>query len=116
MATESHLIAGETPMDARPDVTLPSKRTTKDGGRIILLTLDDMDGRTLAARRARQLIDALGADDPGVGVEQRLRIVDLAVLNAMTEDMATRYFQGEAVDRIEFATLTNAKRRILDSL
>jgi hypothetical protein len=102
-------------MDAhRFDATLPAKPASN--GKTVLLTLDDLDGRTLAARRARQLIDALAGDDPDLPTDQRLRIVDLAVLNAMTEDMATRYFQGEAVDRLEFATLTNAKRRILDSL
>jgi hypothetical protein len=87
------------------------------GGKVTLLTLQDLDGRTLAARRARSLIESLEeAHGPDVPIEQRLRIVDLAVLNAMTEDRATRYFRGEPVDAIEFATLVNAKRRVLDSL
>jgi hypothetical protein len=88
----------------------------KAGGKRWLLTLDDLDGRTNASKRAHQLIAALTGDDPDITIEQKLRIVDLAVLNAMTEDMATRYFKGEAVDRVAFATLSNAKRRILDSL
>ncbi|MGY3694556.1 hypothetical protein ACVIGA_004636 [Bradyrhizobium sp. USDA 3240] len=73
---------------------------------------------TLAARRANQLIGALEEAHGGrdVSIEQRLRIIDLAVLNAMTEDRATRYFRGEPIDVSEFATLCNAKRRALDAL
>jgi hypothetical protein len=92
-------------------------RSTTSHRKIVLLTLGDMDQRTLAARRAKSLIGALEeTHGPDVPIEQHLRIVDLAVLNAMTEDIATRYFQGEPVDRVAFATLVNAKRRALDAL
>src|ERR1700722_19922758 len=56
----------------------------KAGGKRWLLTLDDLDGRTNASKRAHQLIAALTGDDPDITIEQKLRIVDLAVLNAMT--------------------------------
>jgi hypothetical protein len=88
-------------------------------GKVTVMSLADLDGRTNAARRAKEVIGELEREygsSEDLPVEQRMRIVDLAILNAMSEDLAVKFFLGEPVDRIEFATLVNAKRRALDSL
>jgi hypothetical protein len=82
-----------------------------------LRSIDDLDGRTHAARRARQLIGAIEEDLGGdLTVSQRQLAQHAAILGAMLEDAATRWLSGETIDQSNYALLINAQRRILDAL
>jgi hypothetical protein len=87
------------------------------GGKLQLMTIDDLDGRTLAARRAKQLVGAIEEDLGGeLTVSQRQLATHAAILGAMIESMSARWLQGEAVDLANYALLINAQRRILAAL
>jgi hypothetical protein len=82
-----------------------------------LMTIDDLDGRTLAARRAKDLIAAIEDDMGGdITVSQRQLIQHAAILGAMVEDLATRWLLGEKIDQANYALLINAQRRVLGAL
>jgi hypothetical protein len=82
-----------------------------------LLTLADLDKRTTAAKRARDLIrkvhgDLGGTEHLATGEKQ---VVQRAVLlGVMAEDIGSRWLLGEAVDPTVLATIANAQRRLLD--
>jgi hypothetical protein len=86
------------------------------GGKLRLHTLDDLDGRTMAAKRARDLVDGLvedagGADEVTVGQQQLIQRA--ACLGAYAEDIETRWLAGAEIDAREFAAIVNTQRRVL---
>lgn len=82
-----------------------------------LMTIEDLDGRTLAARRAKDLIAAIEEDMGGdLTVSQRQLVQHAAILGAMVEDLATRWLLGEKIDQANYALLINAQRRVLVAL
>jgi hypothetical protein len=89
-------------------------------GKLQLLTIGNLDGRTLAARRAKELISAIaediGCDTDELTTSQRQLIQHAAILGAMIEDYATRWLLGEKIDQVNYAMLINAQRRILAAL
>jgi hypothetical protein len=105
-------------------MTISDVKNGNDGAanpKLTVMGLADLDMRTNAAKRARQLINELveeygGTPDLPLPIEQRIRIVDLAVLHSITEDMAASYFCGKPIDRLAYAALINVKRRLLNSL
>jgi hypothetical protein len=70
-----------------------------------LLTLGHLDGRTLAARRARELIEA------SEGEKQLVQRA--AVLGAYIESLEVRWLNGEKVDLADYLAACNTQRRIL---
>jgi hypothetical protein len=90
-----------------------------EGNKVRLLSLDDLDRRTTAARRARELIAAVTGD---LGGEERLAtgerqlIQRVALLGCMAEDIESRWLMGEAVDPGTLATLANCQRRLLETV
>jgi hypothetical protein len=109
MAVEGQ-VDGATP---RPFGTGPGSR--HDGPpKTRALTLDDLDRRTLAAKRALELHERLVAERGG---QQNLSILryemtkSVAVLSAMIEDLQVKWLKGEPVDPATIGTLLNARRR-----
>jgi hypothetical protein len=99
----------------RPAANLPDKPT--HNGKVTLMTFADLDGRTLAARRARQLVGAIEDDLGGdLTVSQRQLATNAAILGAMIESMSARWLQGGTVDLASYALLINAQRRCLAAL
>jgi len=82
-------------------------------GKIRLLTLDDLDGRTRAAQRAHDLTDKLLAERGGAdsGELRRAMTTGVALLTTMVEHYAARWLSGDPVDPASIATLLNARRR-----
>jgi hypothetical protein len=86
-------------------------------GKIRLRTFDDLDKRSVATRRAADLMRGLERDlggDPSTA--ERAMIQRCAVLSAMCEDFEVRWVKGEQIDLMQFGYLTNVLRRCLQSI
>jgi hypothetical protein len=89
----------------------------KPAARAKLLTLEALDGRTIAARAVRDLIGAIESDlggDPSTAQQQIIQRA--AVTGAVLEDMATKWLAGGDLDVAMWATLTNVERRLYETL
>lgn len=86
----------------------------KPKGKVRLLTLDDLDKRTTAARQALEERDRIiaergGADGMGV---VRLALADsVALLNAMIRHEQAQWLRGEPIDPDTLAKLINTRGR-----
>jgi hypothetical protein len=95
------------------------KSLSDSRGKVRLRSLADLDGRTAAAKAAFALRDAIAAD---LGGADRLSAMQAAIVNsagligAMLDHLGAQYLAGDKIDRLEFATLTNAQRRLLADL
>jgi hypothetical protein len=82
-----------------------------------LLTFDEIDGRTLAAKRARSIVLAIQSD---VGMDlseaERQLAQRAAVLGAWLEDSETRWIAGQPFDASLYTTVVNCQRRVLETL
>jgi hypothetical protein len=91
----------------------------KPGGKVRLLSLDDMDRRTNAYRRCAELIAHVERDLGGPGrlsnAQQQL-IRHAALTTGMIEDLGSRWLSGETIDPTMFATLTNSARRLFETV
>jgi hypothetical protein len=93
---------------------LPDK---PNGAKLRMMTISDIDGRTLASRRARQLVDAIAQDLGGdLTMSQQQMATHAAILGAMIEDQAAKWLTGEKIDQSNYALLINAQRRVLATL
>ncbi len=84
-----------------------------------LITLRHIDGRTLAASRARELIAALELEKGGtdnITEGQRQLCQRAAILGAILEDHEARWIAGEPIDLSGYLTAVGAQRRVLLSL
>jgi hypothetical protein len=88
-------------------------------GKIRLRSLDDLDHRTHAAKRAAALVSGLEADAGGadqLSVAQRAIIQRAALCSAILEDREVLWLQGKEIDVTAYATIINCMRRLLESL
>jgi hypothetical protein len=80
-------------------------------------TLEALDGRTLAAKFARDLVRRLEADLGGDLTAAQAELVKrAAVLGAFIADCEARYLSGEQPDMATWLAATNNQRRILETL
>jgi hypothetical protein len=98
-------------------------RSTADpapkAGKLRLLTLGHLDGRTAAARRARELIEAIQTDLGGsdrLSEGERQLVQRAAVLGAYIESCEVKWLGGEAVDLADYLAAINAQRRVLATI
>ena len=85
-------------------------------GKVKLMTLADLDGRTNAAKAARALVADLSADLGGadrLSAGERALVVRAAVTTAMLEHIETTWLAGGGIDLAGYATLANVQRRLL---
>jgi hypothetical protein len=91
-------------------------------GKLVLKTLDHLDGRTLASKRAFELIAAIGRDLTGddntssLTEGTRQLIQRAAVLGAMIESNEAAWLSGDVVDLSNYFAALNTQRRILVTL
>ena len=107
------------PVPARRPADAPLKSAGKSTGKARLLTLGALDGRTMAARRARELIEAIerdlgGADRLSEGARQLVQRA--AVLGAFIESCETKWLGGEAVPLADYLAAINSQRRVLATI
>ena len=84
-----------------------------------LSTLEQLDGRTIAAKQAREVISSIEADLGGresISTARRALIENAAVLGAVVQDMGAKWISGEQIDLNLYSTLSNTRRRLLESI
>jgi len=107
-------ITGMTDPNPPPD-TAPLGSPRKGKNR--LKTLDDLDGRTNAARRARQLVADIESDlGGGLTAAQRELVTRSAVLGAYLQSAEVAWLAGEAVDVGAWFSAIDRQRRLLEVL
>lgn len=90
-----------------------------DTGKVRLLTLGALDGRTAAARNVRALISAIeddlgGADRLSAGEHEIVQRAAMA--SAMLTDMEAAWLSGSPLNIAEYTTLANTQSRLLKLL
>jgi glutathione S-transferase len=104
-----------TLIEARP----PDAPTKAPNGKLRLLSFNDLDGRTLAARRAKQLIEAIETDLGGgdrLSQGQKELVKRAAVLGAIIASSETQWLSGDTFELGDYLAAINAQRRILATL
>jgi phage host-nuclease inhibitor protein Gam len=95
--------------------SVTAKRTR--AGKLRLPSLKDLDGRTAAAQRFRELMDDYTADLGGSPSTAQEAIVSRAVsLQVWCEAEEAQYAQTGKLDISTFTTATNALRRLLSDI
>jgi hypothetical protein len=88
-------------------------------GKVRLLSLDELDGRTRAYRDVVSIRDQVLADLGGadrLSTLERLAAENVAMSAAMLRDMGARWLRGEEVDPGALATLQNTFNRTAAAL
>jgi hypothetical protein len=88
-------------------------------GKLRLITMDDLDGRTLAARRCRELVNALASDAGGLahvseGTKQLIQRA--AVLGTFIESCGTKWLGGEEIPLASYMSAVDRQRRLLEAI
>jgi hypothetical protein len=108
------------PADApQVDAKHAADSPTKAAGKLRLLTLGHLDGRTAAARRARELIEAIESDLGGgdrLTEGSRQLVQRAAVLGTYIESCEAQWLAGEAVELADYLAAINSQRRVLATL
>jgi hypothetical protein len=121
MATELSADVGIMPVKPkrRRNHHVESAKRRKAPSKACYLTLQHLDRRSEASKRAHQLIEMLefergGADHITEGVRQLCQRA--AVLGAVIEDFEARWINGEAIDMAGYLSAIGVQRRVLLSL
>lgn len=88
-------------------------------GKLRLLTLNSLDGRTAASRRARDLIAEIESDLGGsdcLSAGQRQLVQRAAVLGALIESYEATWLAGKKTPIETYLSTINAQRRVLTTL
>ena len=102
-----------TVIDTETDDDRPRTRA----GKPRLRSLDELDSRTAAARKAQQMVSSLVSDLGGDPTTAERQIAQrAALLSAMLEDAEARWVTGETIDLSEYGFLANTQRRLLVTL
>lgn len=84
-----------------------------------LATLDQLDGRTIAAKQARALMADIESD---LGGRDELSTAELqliqraAITGAILEDVEAAWLAGGQIDAATYTALGNAQRRYLETV
>jgi hypothetical protein len=107
MAAVKRPVRGGSRENGSESTRIPRARTR-------LVSLDDLDGRTHAAKQAFELRDQLLSERGGperLGAIKIALCESVALLTAMIVDAQARWLRGEPIDPSTLATLVNARRR-----
>ena len=83
------------------------------------ITLSDLDKRTTAARRVREVMAAIESDLGGeahLSTAQRILVQRIAVQAAIIENAEAAWARGEAMNTADYTTMVNALRRNLETI
>jgi hypothetical protein len=108
------------PADApQVDARCAADSPAKAAGKLRLLTLGHLDGRTRSMIRVRSLMAAIERDLGGndhLTLGQRQLCQRAAVLGALIEDTEARWAGGEVIAIGDYLAAINAQRRVLATL
>jgi hypothetical protein len=103
-----------------PDRTrLQSRSHAERPPKLRLITLEDLDGRTIAARRARELIESIATDLGGhdmMSEATKQLVMRAAILSVFLESTETKWLAGEQVELDSYLAAVDRQRRILTTL
>ena len=112
---ETHRSSPADAAETRAESGRDAPRTR--AGKVRLRSLDDLDNRTAAARRARELVADLEGDLGGdLTTAERELVKRAALLGAIVEDTEVRWLQRQPADLSLYGTLVDRQRRILETL
>jgi len=106
----------------RPGEKRKHRAKPAGAGKMILKTIDQLDGRTVAARRAHELIAAIsrdltGGDDNSQLTEGTKQLIKhAAILGSMIESEQACWLSGDKIDMASYFVALNTQRRILVTL
>ena len=96
---------------------LESENIPEEGGKLQLLTLDSLDGRTSAVRRIREFEAQITADLGGsVTIAQESLMRRASVLSALLDDKEAHWTEGTPLTLNDYCSATNVLRRLLTTL
>ena len=96
---------------------LEAEHSTKAAGKLCLLTLDGLDGRTSAVRRIREFEAQITADLGGsVTIAQESLMRRASVLSALLDDKEAHWASGTPLTLNDYCSATNVLRRLLTTL
>lgn len=104
-------------MENCPEIASESAPDT--AGKVRLRSLNDLDGRTGAAKRTRALIAAIESDLGGadrLSAGEREIAQRAALVGAVLEDAETAWLSGQPLDIAAYTTLANTQSRLLKLL
>lgn len=104
--------------ESADSATIPA-RTNSDKGKVRLLTLDSLDGRTRSARLAKSLVETIEDDLGGsdrLSIAERQLVQRAAVLGAILESQEAAWLAGDGIDFNTYLPALNAQRRVMESL
>ena len=107
------------PDTAELDAKSPAATAPKVPGKLRLLTLSHLDGRTAAARRAHELIESISTDLGGgdrLSEGSRQLVQRAAVLGTFIESCEAQWLGGEPVDLADYLAAINSQRRVLATI
>jgi len=109
------LLLDTSDMEAESAPVAPAK----GGRKVRLMCLADLDGRTKARKAADKLLSDLVSDMGGAAQVSAGRMAlaeHAAVLDAMAKHQGALFLRGDPIDVSEYGTLTNALRRLLETI
>jgi len=96
---------------------METEYTPKEGEKLSLLTMGNLDGRTLAVRRIKEWESQIEADLGGDLTEAQKSIMRrAAVLSAFLEDKEAHWVTGTPLTLNDYLSATNVLRRLLTTL
>ena len=105
--------------DDSAGIEVGSGRKGRRSGAARLRSIEDLDGRTTASRKARQLLSGIESDLGGadlLSVGQRQLAQRAALLGALIEDAEARWAAGESIDIDPYLRAVGVQRRVLATL
>jgi hypothetical protein len=88
-------------------------------GYVRFLSLRDLDQRSRAAMRCKELVGALSVDLGGadrLSAAQQQLVQRSALMGTLCEDFEVRFALGEPIELLDYITVANAQRRLLVTL
>jgi len=98
---------------------LTGRNNPDKADKLRLLSIDQLDGRTMAAKNARALIEAIESDLGGADrltAAEREIVQRAALASAMLQHAEAMWLMGRPIDVQEYCALTNVQRRSLTTL
>jgi hypothetical protein len=84
-----------------------------------MLTLDQLDGRTAAAKYIRELMSSIEADlggRDGLSTGELQLIQRIAVTGAVIEHLESEWLAGGSIDIPSYSALSNTQKRLLETV
>lgn len=94
------------------------KSAAKPSGKLRCMTIADLDGRTLACRRAHSLVRTIESNLPPDQLTEGTRqlVQRAAVLGTYIESCEAQWLAGEDIELADYVLAVNAQRRVLATI